>query len=142
MNFLRIFLFLFVLVPLFSVVSYSQSSVLSGTVFDLAGRGIPNVKISVRDAKGKLVREVKSGESGAFSISLNEGWYSLACKADGFIEMRITRYNVSSSRDLRMDIVLIVNEFSDGEPALSSRLISYENTFFGSAPEPRAKMLR
>jgi hypothetical protein len=81
----------------------AQSQNISGTVVDPAGASVPAAAVNITDAaKGRLVRQVNSDESGRFlAIDLEPGTYSISVEKPGFKKTEImVTLDVNSKLDV------------------------------------------
>ena len=63
----------------------SQGASLTGTVFDQAGKAVPNVTVTVKNESTGVARTVTTNEDGRFSASdLPAGAYAIDASAAGF----------------------------------------------------------
>src|SRR5215210_1394437 len=69
------------LLLLFSFISSAQDKVVTGRVTDSAGRGIPNVSVSV---KGQNARGTTTSETGAYSLSVPANATTLVFSSVGY----------------------------------------------------------
>ena len=84
--------------------SYSQETMLSGTVLDEAGAVVPGAGVFLEDALTKTT-ETKTGDDGRFQfVSLPAGRYSVAVFVPGFKGLK--RKNINIAQKQAMDLII------------------------------------
>ena len=79
------------------------SGILTGTVVDSSGAGVPGATVNVKEVSTGAVRTAASGEAGLFRIpALNPGGYVVTIELTGFKTLTVADINLSTSetRDL------------------------------------------
>jgi iron complex outermembrane receptor protein len=82
---------------------------IGGTVFDQAGKTVPNAAVTLKNESSDAVREVKTAEDGHFSVSgLPTGKYTVEVTAPGFAVARRTGVDSAAGNAEDLSIALAV----------------------------------
>ena len=106
----KLFLSLFLLLPLAGLRAQLVTSEISGTVTDSAGAAVPNAKVSITQVETGAVRNTVSDAHGQYHVTgLVPGGYTLEVQANGFktldrqgITLAVDQHPVVDGRDERM----------------------------------------
>jgi phosphatidate phosphatase APP1 len=101
MKVLHILLLIFVLIGF----ANAQDSVLSGTVFGVSSKALPNVKISAID-KNLEITETISDSNGKYTIKLRSGVYTLEFVVENYKRTKVSGFQVNSGENLQFDTKL------------------------------------
>lgn len=105
----RVVVFLPICMGLLLAQSGNGSVTIGGTVFDPAGKTVPNAAITLKSESGDTVREVKSGEDGHFSASgLPAAKYTVQATAPGFAVAHRTGVDASAGNAEDLSVALAV----------------------------------
>ncbi len=91
----------------------SGDATVTGTVLDVAGKGIPNAAVSVRSEATGSARQTTSGTDGRFSVNgLAPGTYSIEASAPSFASSRRSGVKLEAGKTENVGIALNVGELS------------------------------
>jgi len=110
------FLFLFVLVALFSGQARSQtiSGTITGTVVDASGAAIPDAAVTLVNEETQAARTAKTGGTGEFVFAaLQPGTYTVSAEKQGFETVRHTGLLLQTNQRLALgNIALVIGQTS------------------------------
>lgn len=90
-----------------------EGATVTGTVLDVAGKGIPTAVVSVRNEANGSVRQTTSGADGKFSVAaVPAGVYSIEVSAPSFATSRRTGLRLAAGGTENVSIALNVGELS------------------------------
>jgi len=90
-----------------------DAATVTGTVVDVAGKGIPAAAVSVRNESTGTARQTTSGTDGKFSIAgLPVGAYSIEASAPSFASSRRTGVRLAAGGTEDVSLSLNVGELS------------------------------
>ncbi len=91
----------------------SDAATVTGTVLDIAGKGIPSAAISVKSEANGSARQTMSGTDGKFSVAgLPAGTYSIEVTAPSFATSRRSGLKLAAGGTENVSISLNVGELS------------------------------
>jgi len=89
------------------------AATVTGTIVDVAGKGIPTAAVSVRNESSGAARQVTTGADGKFSVTaLPVGAYSIEASAPSFASSRRTGIRLAAGGTEDVSIALNVGELS------------------------------
>ena len=101
------------LLPCAILVAQAPTGEIAGTVYDAAGGAVPGASITVRNAVTSFSRELRSNQSGQYSVaSLNAGSYEMRVEAPGF-HTTVVNAVVATGAVTTVDVHLQVGEQKD-----------------------------
>lgn len=137
MGIIKVFVFLFTVFSLFSVVPAMEESLagtVRGRVVDQNGGAVSGARIVARRLGTGLVSETSTDKEGDFSLELTRGEYTLAISADGFAET-VVRVDLKTALQQIEPAVLSVKgaeatvTVSDDAPYSNAEVRSATKTF-------------
>ncbi len=129
---IHLFLPAIVLMVLFGAATvFGQSQNISGTVQDQSGGALPGATVQVIDqAKGSLVREVMTDETGRFrALNVQPGTYTVTVEFSGFQKLTVSdvKLDVNTKLDIGV-LTLQVGQISDVVSVTSETATVQTNT--------------
>ena len=102
-----------VLLCAFGLPGQSHAASLSGTVFDQAGKSVPNATVAVKNESTGAVRTLTTNEEGRFSsVDLPAGPYTVEASAPGFSTSRRSTQQIAENGAEEIKIPLSVGNVS------------------------------
>src|SRR5258708_2487398 len=87
--------------------SQTITSTIVGQVSDPTGAGVPDARVSAKNAETGITTEGASNSSGAYVIpQLQPGIYDITVSKTGFVTHAVTGIQVVSSQNVRVDMKL------------------------------------
>ncbi len=92
----------------------------AGTVFDPTQALVPNATVSVLDASGQVLKQVRSGTDGSFNVNLEIGTYRLKVERPGFRTFTANNLVVNPGRLTAFNPTLNVGVVSESVDVMAS----------------------
>lgn len=117
----------------------SSSGTITGEITDPSGAPVPQALITVRNVDTNLSREMKTGQTGVYTISsLPVGTYELKATATGFQTTDVKDIKLDVNATLRVDVGLNVGQVSETiSVEASAPLLNTENSSTGQVIESK-----
>ncbi len=118
----------------FRLFAQSTDSTVSGSVVDVAGKGIPNASVTARNESNGAARQAISAVDGKFSITgLPAGVYSIEVSAPSFTSSRRTGLKLAAGATETVNMSLNVGELSqtvtvEGTVSVAAELAPSQST--------------
>lgn len=104
--------FTLIVAPLLVVAQQAGGS-LKGVVVDQMGASIPGAKVLITN--GFARRELKTDETGAFSVEIPSGSYQVLIESPGFRVAKLSRVRIQSDSSKEIRVVLRVRPVKYGK---------------------------